>query len=264
MTASHDKRRACARLLHAGAAGLLAMVLADPLLAAAPVLQADFRPRPPEMFVDAETGRVSGPLVAILEDAAASIGYRVNWRVAPFPRSLQDMRSGHTDIVPRVIDSAERRAFIHFLGPIGWQQGDILFLVRKGEEQRIRSYADLAATSIGIKRGTLYFERFDRDPGLRKVEAPDDANLVNMFRHRRFDTMIVLDRGALEGVLKEQGIGDYAFAEYKVPQRIAIYYGLSKQSSKLPLAAALERALRQLQEKGEIARRYQQYGLPPP
>ncbi len=106
------------------------------------VLRADFRHRPPEMVIEGE--KISGPLKDILEEAAKKIGYTIKWRTdAPFPRSLADLKKGKIDILPRTVRSEEREEFVNYLGPIGYQQKDILFLVKKGQEGLINRYEDL-------------------------------------------------------------------------------------------------------------------------
>jgi polar amino acid transport system substrate-binding protein len=118
------------------------------------VLRADCRQRPPEMIVNEKTGRCSGPLLDILDEAARHVGYTVKWRTAPFQRSYKELQQGPVDIVPRVILTEERKAFVAYLGPIGYQQKDIVFLVRKGQESQIATYDGLRKLKVGTKRDT--------------------------------------------------------------------------------------------------------------
>ncbi|WP_242068326.1 hypothetical protein [Shewanella sp. DW31] len=67
------------------------------------VLRADFRHRPPEMVLDERTNTMTSPLKDILEEAAAKVGYRVEWSARPFARSIHELRVGTVDIVPRTI-----------------------------------------------------------------------------------------------------------------------------------------------------------------
>jgi polar amino acid transport system substrate-binding protein len=113
---------------------------------------ADYRPRPPEMVVDAKTGHFSGPLIDVLDEAAHKIGYSITWRNAPFQRSFKELQLGSVDIVPRVILNEERKAFVAYLGPIGYQQKDIVFLVKKGHQSLINSYEDLKKITVGVKK----------------------------------------------------------------------------------------------------------------
>ncbi|MBF0147349.1 MAG: transporter substrate-binding domain-containing protein [Magnetococcales bacterium] len=238
--------------------GAMGQVVADDK-----VLQADYRPRPPEMVV-AEGERISGPLKEILEEAAGKHGYQVVWRVVPFPRSLHDLETGEVDIVPRVIQSPERDAFVSFLGPIGYQDKDIQFLVRKGQEGRIKTYDDLMAMVVGVKLKTAYFEAFDKDTRIRKETAADDHNLARMFIGGRFETVALLDRSAMEGVLAGLGFKDYSFAEYRFRQQIGNFFGMSKKSPHADLFPALNETLRDMSLKGRVTELYKIHGVEAP
>ncbi len=226
-------------------------------------LTADFRHRPPEMVVEGQ--RFSGPLKDIIEEAAATLGYKISWRLAPFSRSLHGLQSGDVDIVPRTIRNQEREAFVEYLGPIAYQQKDILFLVRQGRENSIRRYEDLHDVTVGVKRKTAYFPRFDKDSAVKKrVTQGDDYVLARMFMGGRFDTVAVLDRAAIESALAGYGFRDYAYADYRHEQRIGNYYGMSKRSPHAGLAPALNKALADMVASGRVAGIFTQHGLPAP
>jgi len=135
---------------------LLVWMTPQAAFSAEKVLLADYRPRPPEMVVDEKTGHFSRPLIDILEEAAHKVGYSIKWRQAPFQRSLKELELGVIDVVPRVVLDEERKAFVAYLGPIGYQEKDIVFLVRKGQENLISSYEDLKKITIGVKQDAFY------------------------------------------------------------------------------------------------------------
>ncbi len=228
------------------------------------ILLADVRPRPPEMVVNETTGENSGPLLVVLMEAARSIGYCVEWRVAPFPRSLAEIESGSVDIVPRLVVTDERKRFVQFLGPIGVKQTAIEFLLKRARTGALTSYEDLHRLTVGVKRGTAYFESFDKDTRIRRMEALDDENLAKMFQANRIDTMAVLDRAAIEKVLQELGIEDFAWAPYKVPFKLGIYFGMSKASKHIGVAGALSNALQAMARTGRIRAIYAVYGVEAP
>ena len=234
------------------------------VLAQDKVLLADYRQRPPEMILDSKTGQGSGPLIEILEGTAGKIGYRVRWRSAPFQRSYKELQLGSVDIVPRVILTEERKAFVAFLGPIGYQKKDIVFLVRKGREGLIKTYEDLSRLKVGTKRDTAYFKRFDGDKAINKILSLDDENMAKMFAANRFDTMIILDVPAIIKALRDIGFGDYAFANYRYVQKIGNYYGMSKKSRHIGIYPDLNAALLDLVESGRVQEIYQKYGVLPP
>ncbi len=226
------------------------------------ILQADFRHRPPEMVVTGE--QISGPLKDIIEQAADKIGYKIKWRKAPFIRSLKGLKGGSVDLLPRTVRNEAREKFITYLGPIGYQKKDILFLVRKGRQDLINHYQDLYGIKIAVKRGTAYFKRFDQDNGLEKQVHMDDGNMVRMFQRDRFDTMAVLDREALEDALHRHNITDYAYANYKYIQRNGNYYGMPKKYAGSRIFNQLNKSLLNMVISGEITHIYKQYGIRPP
>jgi len=223
------------------------------------ILVVDVRQRPPEMNVEGEIW--SGPLIDIIEEAAQRIRYRVKFQVRQFEGSLRYLEYGKIDILPRVICTPARARMMDFLGPIGYEQKEILFLVQPGEEDSIQSFDDLKHLTVGVKQGTVYFEEFDASQEIVKIESHDDENLVRMFAHHRFDTMIILDRNAVEAALKKYQISAYAYAPYKLDLRIGIYYGIRRNH---PAKQALQRALDYFVTSGSVNAIYAQYGLIPP
>lgn len=227
-------------------------------------LRADYRQRPPEMVIEESKGTFAGPLIDVLEEGASRLGYRVQWREAPFQRSYRDLQLGKVDVVPRVILTEERKAFVAYLGPIGCQRKDILFLVRQGEKNLLNTYEDLTRVTIGTKKDTAYFDRFNKDERLKKVLSLDDANMSRMFAAGRFDTMIVLDKGAIEKAMRDINFTDYSYANYRYAQLIGNYYGMSKKSPHINRYSGLNETLRDLARTGRVKQIYTRYNVSPP
>lgn len=225
------------------------------------VLKADFRHRPPEMLFDERNNQMLSPLKDILEEAAAKIGYSILWTHRPFARSYEELRTGDVDIVPRTVRNQEREEFIAFLGPIAEQNRNILFLVKPGEESKILSYEDLYNLTIGTKRGTAYFDRFNQDIMLQKIESVDDKNMAQMFINGRFDTMVILDRSAIEIALEQLGYSKYSYAHYYYPNEIGNYFGMSRKSPHFHIFDDLNQALLEMRASGRIKEIYAAYNL---
>jgi len=242
---------------------LLLAAMVTGALAQSKVLMGDVRLRPPEMMIDEKTSVTSGPLLEVLNEAAKSIGYTVEWRSVPFPRSLEQLKTGETDIVPRLVLTEDRKDIAEFLGPIGVQPTEIEFLVKSGKEHSLKSYADLKNMTVGVKRKTAYFEEFDKDTSIRRMESLDDVNLARMFDSGRFDTMIVLDKQAIEKVLKAMNIS-YAWADYKVPLKLGVFFGMSKASKHAAVAKPLSDALKAMVKSGRVAEIYKKFDASPP
>ena len=244
---------------------LLPLISALTCNAADDVLCVDFRERTPEMRV--VDGLPSGPLVSVLETAAQRVGVELHWRQAPFLRSLDDLRTGRIDLVPRVLMTEARRAYIHYLPSIGNQQLNVRFVVPPGEEARLSRYEDLYDLSLGVKRGTAYFEPFDSDDLLDRAYVSDDAQLAAMFRAGRLDTIAVLDAAPMEEQFQAMNFRDYSYAHYTHQQVLGNHFGASLRryhSDRGELYDRLGAELQRMREEGEVALIYHRYGVLPP
>nr|CRH07894.1 Exported protein of unknown function [Candidatus Magnetococcus massalia] len=226
------------------------------------ILTADIRHRPPEMIVDGPYQ--GGPLKVILEEAASKMGYTIRWRHAPFSTSLSDLKSGQVDLVPRVIRKQDREPFVHFLGPIGSQRKDIVFLVRTGHESLVRSYDDLKNLTIGVKEKTAYFAPFNKDDALNKITSTGgDYGLAGLFIEGKVDTVAVLDQAAMDSALAGLGFSDYTYANFRHVQTIENYYGFSRNSPNAALQKRLNTILKQMRASGRVAALYNKHQATP-
>ena len=226
------------------------------------VFKADFRQRPPLMVID-DNSNLSGPLKTILEEAAGNIGYTVEWRIAPFKRSLGEVKVGSVDIVPRYRENTKRKSFTNYLGPIGYQVRETLFVVSKNSGVAVKSYEDLQKYEIGVKRGTYYFKQFNDDNKINKREVIDDGQLVRMLKARRYDAVIVIDEAAFLDAAKTNIFSDWEYAEYKYSQKLPNYYGMSKNSPHADAYPALNKVLQEMTKTGRVAEIFRSFNVEP-
>ena len=231
--------------------------------AADKVFKADYRSRPPQMVIG-DDNKFTGPLKDILEEASAKIGYSIKWRKAPFKRSLEGVKNGSVDIVPRYRKTPEREVFTNYLGPLGYQERPVHFVVIKERKDLIKSYEDLHKYKVGIKRGASYFKQFTNDTKIKKVDTVDDEQIVRMLKGKRFDTAIIIDSGAFEQAAKKEGFSDWAYAPYQFIRRLPNYYGMSKKSHHAEDYEALNKVIKEMVASGRVKEIYMKYNVEPP
>ena len=153
----------------------------------------DFRSRPPHMTIKGDAP--SGPMVEILLKALNNLGYGIRWQFRPFEQSIDALKSGETDIVPRIFLEKERKAYVSFIGPIASETKKVQFLIRSGflseadshpprisamrkETLRLRS----AVGQASALRMTVYTCQWTlRQPGIsNKAPASYDVGRVTM------------------------------------------------------------------------------------
>lgn len=220
------------------------------------VLNADFRPRPPEMRYGNTPSGFAGPLVTILERACERAGCKIDWQDKPFPRSMRDLRRGRTHIVPRLIFNQKRLAFSEYVGPIAIMPKPIVFIAHKGQD--LADEETLLNSRLGVKLGTYYSDFINYDSRLLRITAADDENLVRMFAAKRFDYVAVIDKRSIEQAFKNIGYTDYHYSSFSYENRMPIYYGFSRKADHQDFLAKLQYQLEMMILRGEITDIYRQ------
>lgn len=224
------------------------------------ILVVDVRHRPMEMVVEGKN--YSGPLLDIIKEAAEGIGYKVYFYERHFSISMNLLKTGRIDILPRTFWTKEREEVIDYIGPIGYQKKPILFLVKVGNEKMIQKFEDLEKVIVGVKKGAFYFDEFHKNQNIKKMESIDDTNMVKMlFLGNRFDTMIINDKKSVEKALENEGIKEFAYTDYQYPRIIDNYYGITQNH---PAKDKLQKALENMVKSGRIGEIYEKFGETPP
>ncbi|KPA12598.1 amino acid ABC transporter substrate-binding protein [Candidatus Magnetomorum sp. HK-1] len=228
------------------------------------VIKAHCRHRPPEMFFNENTKKCEGPLVEILNEAINQVDGTINWDSRPFQKSFSLLKRGKIDILPRVIKTKEREDDVKYFSPIGYQVKPILFAVKEGHENDIKSFDDLLKYRIGAKRGTSYFEEFNENKNIYKIFGIDDSDLSKKFIGGRCDSIILLDVRAFEKMMKFMKFKDFTYAKYRYLNKIGNHYAMSLESKNLKLFDKIDNIINKMTSSGRIKSIYLKYKLEPP
>jgi polar amino acid transport system substrate-binding protein len=223
------------------------------------ILTMHVRDRYPEIVI--ENNKFTGPLIDIINEAADNIGIKIEFIEAPFTRTLIDLENGKVDLCPRFSKTAEREEFAYFLGPISRVNKIVYFIVPKGQEKIIKNYDDLKKYPVAIKRGTHYFEKFNKDNSIHKLEYKDDENMSLMFMNKRFKVIAIRDYLALIRYFEKNNFKDYTKAIYRHEEIDDIFYGMSKKSPHLDKKEVLNKVLNKMRIEGRIKKIYEKYGI---
>jgi polar amino acid transport system substrate-binding protein len=221
-------------------------------------IQVSFNPYPPAVTVDAD-GNPQGYDIRLLELLAERLGLRIEYHHYPFSRGLRLMESGEIDMMIGVLRRPEREKYLFFVQPPYQKSVSTAFYVRKGEEGRIRSHADLYGLKIGTGIGVRYYPRFDADARLDK-----DAVRAGLMNFKR------LIAGRVDAVVMNEEVGDYRVvadgfqaeigkAEYVHVESQEVHVVLSKKSRFAPRLEEFNRVMAELLAEGARQRLKAEY-----
>ena len=206
---------------------------------------------PPYRIIErSEAGvRYSGIYIDFMKEVAARIGLPIDFKDVPFKRALVMMERGDADFMLGPNRRPEREAYMVYLD-VDLARADKVFYVKK-DAPNIAGYGDLVGKQIAVLSGSTYFDRFDEDATLRKVEF---GNYVTALR--------VVQGGRVDAVIIPELLGDHLILEhdFKLKKGSYVVEGrpsfitISRKSSLLDRRKEIEDALKAMKADGTLAR----------
>jgi len=136
---------------------------------------ADFETWAPFRIADSSSpGGFKGLDIEILNEISEKLNIKIQVRRSPWARSLENIKTGNSDIITGVAYTDERAEFIDYIEPSYYSVNPV-FYVQKGKGHLIKNYNDLYSYSIGYSIKSAYFEPFNSDRKLKKVELSTEA-----------------------------------------------------------------------------------------
>jgi polar amino acid transport system substrate-binding protein len=195
----------------------------------------------------------SGIDIDLMKKLEQALGIPIEIQRHPWARALEMMREGHADMITGIAYTAERSEFIQYI-PSSYASVTPVFYTQKGKGAGIRSYADLSGKSIGYSTNSFYYEPFSSDGRLNKVSLTTEIQILQMLSLSRLDVAIGTDPN-MSWDVKRLGYGDkLEMTEYKPSATTQLYIGLSRKSSIIAMATAIDVAIRGMKEDGSINR----------
>lgn len=197
---------------------------------------ADFEQWPPFRIEDKNSPYgFKGLDVDILNEISERLNIKIAIKRSPWARSLENVRTGDSDIITGVAYTRERAEYIHYVQPSYYYVNPV-FYVKKGRGKLIKTYNDLYGYSIAISRGSAYFEPFNSDSKINKVELSTELQLIKMLDLGRVDVIIGTDPNILYDIQRTGTKDRFEQTIYVPDQKTRLYIGISKKS---PLASRI-------------------------
>ncbi len=193
---------------------------------------------------------------SILEELGKRLNLHFRFSECPWRRCLELIRSGHADFITGIAKQTDREKYMYFIEPPYKEIFSTAFYTRKGGQNEIppliQKYEDLYKGEVGMIRGGVYFDRFDKDPKITKVEVTNEIQLLNMLNEGRYDIIIGNDLN-IDYLIHTRGfLGKLEKAPFKVDSFTPTYIAISKKSKFINIIPRLGTALKDMVESKKI------------
>lgn len=184
---------------------------------------------------------------------ATKMNKRVTFIQCPFARCLSFLENGQADAIIGIRKTAERSKFLTYLDePFTTQNFPLQFYIRQDSQLNISHYSDLSNLRIGTIRAATYFDQFDHDESLNKVEVVHYNQLIQMLLKDRIDTFLEREESIkpwIDHVDYQQKI---KLAKYQYNKSVESYIAFSNKSPLIKEIAQFSQVQKQLLNSGEI------------
>ena len=201
-------------------------------------------------FIDNE---FIGENIEIAKLLATSMNYEAVFIHCPFARCMTMIKQGQADMIIAIRKTKAREKFLNYLTPPYYiQHHQLKFYTLADANIAINTYDDLKSLTVGALRGTKYFDQFDFDQQLKKVEVTSIAQLINLLKKQRIDTFLEREESVLAWIEEEEYQRLFKLAEYEYDNAVGVYVAISKKSPRHKDVGYLSTQLAKFVDDGTI------------
>lgn len=225
----------------------ISALICHPLLADERRIRVGFSHWPPMKIVTPND--FNGIDAELLRLLSRRLNVQLEFVTTPWKRAQVMLAKGEVDLLTSIGKTAERMEFAAYVDP-PYHNEYILFYMRKNGEE-ISEYQDISAKTIGILRGSSYFEKFDRDESLNKITLDSEEQLLKMLLSKRLDCFVGFET-PIDYAIAVSGLQNTFQKSTYRHLSSGFHLALSKKSSHLDLLPQLSRELTKVIDNGEI------------
>lgn len=204
-------------------------------------------------FVGLDGDELVGYNIDIVKLLSKQLNLNPVFILCPFARCLVLVKQGEADMILGLKKLADREKYLIFLEPPYMvQHYPLRFFTLASKNTTINNFADLTRLTVGTMRGASYFELFDQNKAINRVELTSREQLVNMLLRGRIDTFIEREESIIPLLPKDDYKEKLSLASYQYNQAVNSYIAISKKSDLKADVKAISNQLKKLVESGTI------------
>jgi polar amino acid transport system substrate-binding protein len=148
-------------------------------------------PAPPYMIgAGSSTDAISGIDVDVAQEIAQQLNLKISFVRCTWERCLELMKSGEVDLLSSAYKKTDREQFMLYLDRPYLGSLPIAFYSLKSGNYKVKNYEDIYQFGrVGVLQGASYFERFDQDTQVKKIEVPSQEQLFPMLLAGHLDVI---------------------------------------------------------------------------
>lgn len=201
-----------------------------------------------------------GISVEIITEAFKSQGHTVDFKIMPWTRALNEVKSGKVDLLVATWLTSERTSYLKYSEP--YLENSLKFIMRKGYGFEYSGMASLSGKNVGIVRNYGYGDEFLAATNFKKPEASDLVSNAKKLLAKRIDLTLedeLVAKSTLSGAGMDLADFDFSSTALSVnPLHVTV--GLSNPNHDAYIAA-FNKGLAEIKANGTFDNILAKYGI---
>ncbi|HUW71284.1 MAG TPA: transporter substrate-binding domain-containing protein [bacterium] len=193
----------------------------------------------------------SGIDIDIINILERELGIKIEIQRHPWARALEMLRNGQADFCTGAAYTAERAQFMEYV-PTSYFVVQPVFYAQTERAGSVNSYDDLKGKVIGQSIDSFYFEPYNSDKSLEKLDLPTEKQVLLMLSLGRIELGI----GTEPNISYDVSVLGYRSKLVRVnwipPAHTDLFFAFSRKSSAVSLVPRVDAALKRLLADGTI------------
>lgn len=201
-----------------------------------------------------------GVSVEIITEAFKSQGHTVDFKIMPWTRALNEVKSGKVDVLVATWFTNERTTYLKYSDP--YLENSLKFIMRKGDGFEYSGMESLSGKTVGIIRNYGYGDAFLAATNFKKPEANDLVSNAKKLMAKRID-LTLEDELVAKSTLSGAGmnLADFDFSSNALSVNpLHVTAGLANPNHEAYIAA-FNKGLAEIKANGTFDSILAKYGI---
>lgn len=204
--------------------------------------------------------KLTGFEIEISREIFSRLGVVPDYRVYPWARCIQMMKSGTSDVILTIFKNSERMKYLYYPAEFTVNQPNALFKLKGSGVTFDGDFNKLKGNLIGVKTSTSYGENFDRAKFLRKEQVPFTESVISLVENKRV-SLGVGSVAQLKYLMNQKGIADkFTFLKPLISQE-HLYIAFSKARKQKKLSEEFSENLARFKKTEKYKKILKKYGI---
>ncbi len=211
----------------------------------------------PPWGYEGPSNQPAGLLSVLAERLSVIAGIRITNDLRPYPRTIDEIRSGKVDFAIMFAGTSSESIGI----PLGVVTDMDIILTGRTDHPPIKSLDDMAGEFVGYIRGSLYGKEFENNSLIQKIPVQDMEQGLRMLAANRLAGMVGTDQALYHGLRNEQ-IDPLKVRPLLILGSAKAVLYFSRASNHKTFIKPFQEALQTMRESGELQNLFALPGKP--